>query len=111
MTLKDKLSTIKGKYHKCMTENVMIVLTGLLSSKTTNLYKMKDQMAHITNKKGLKSGSYYQRLIRFFERYSSTRLFMDLLLWVLSACIKEVNNFFWMVQNGRLVRLNYMCWS
>lgn len=72
----------------------MIVLTGLLSVKTTNLYKMKDQMAHIINKKGLKSGSYYQRLIRFSDRYSTTRLFMDLLLWVLNACIKEVDIFF-----------------
>lgn len=86
----------------------MIVLTGLMSVKTTNLYKMKDRMAHITTKKGLKSGSYYQRLVRFFDRYSTTRLFMDLLLWVLSACIKEVDNFFWTAQNGRLVRLKYM---
>jgi hypothetical protein len=78
MTLTDKLSTIKGKYHKCMIENVTMLLTGLLTSKTTNLYKMKDDMARIMDIKDLKSGSYYQRLIRFFDRYSSTRLFIDL---------------------------------
>jgi hypothetical protein len=107
MTLTDKLNSIKGKYHKCMVENVTMLLTGLLTSKTTNLYKMKDDMARITGVKGLKSGSYYQRLIRFFERYSTTRLFLDLLLWALTTVIKEVDNFFWMAQNGRLVVLNY----
>lgn len=106
MTLTDKLSSIKGKYHKCMTENVTMLLTGLLTSKTTNLYKMKDDMARISEKKGLKSGSYYQRLIRFFERYSTTRLFIDLLLWALKTLIKEVDNFFWMAQNGKLAPLN-----
>ncbi len=107
MTLTDKLNSIKGKYHKCMVENVTMLLTGLLTSKTTNLYKMKDDMARITGVKGLKSGSYYQRLIRFFERYSTTRLFLDLLLWALTTVIKEVDNFFWMARNGRLVVLNY----
>lgn len=90
-----------------MIENVTMLLTGLLTSKTTNLYKMKDSMSHIMDIKGLKSGSYYQRLIRFFDRYSSTRLFIDLLMWVISTLIKEVDNFFWMGQNGKLVRLNY----
>lgn len=108
MSLIDKLSTIKGKYHKCMIENVTMLLTGLLTSKTTNLYKMKDDMARIMGVKGLKSGSYYQRLIRFFDRYSSTRLFIDLLLWGITIIIKRVDNFFWTVQNGKLVRLNCM---
>jgi hypothetical protein len=106
MTLTDKLSTIKGKYHKCMIENVTMPITGLLTSKTTNLYKMKDDMARITGVKGLKPGSYYQRLIRFFDKYSSTRLFMDLLLWVISTLIEEVDNFFWTGRNGKLGRLN-----
>ena len=90
-----------------MVENVTMLLTGILTSKTTNLYKMKDDMSRISGTKGLKSGSYYQRLIRFFERYSTTRLFLDLLLWALTTVIKEVDNFFWTVQNGRLVLLNY----
>lgn len=90
-----------------MVENVTMLLTGLLTSKTTNLYKMKDDMARITGIKGLKSGSYYQRLIRFFERHSTTRLFLDLLLWALTTVIKEVDNFFWTAPNGRLVVLNY----
>jgi hypothetical protein len=107
MTLTDKLNSIKGKYHKCMVENVTMLLSGLLTSKTTNLYKMKDDMSRITGIQGLKSGSYYQRLIRFFERYSTTRLFLDLLLWALTTVIKDVDNFFWTVQNGKLVLLNY----
>lgn len=102
MTLYDKLGIIKGKYHKSMVENVTMLLTGLLKSKTTNLYKMKDNMAQASNLKGLKSGSYYQRLIRFFDRYNATRLFIDLLLWVLQTLIKEVDNFFWTAQNGKL---------
>ena len=106
MTLTDKLNSIKGKYHKCMVENVTMLLTGLLTSKTTNLYKMKDDTSRITGIKGLKSGSYYQRLIRFFENYSTTWLFLDLLLWALTTVIKEVDNFFWTVQNGKLVLLN-----
>lgn len=110
MTLTDKLSTIKGKYHKCMIENVNMILTGLLRSKTTNLYKIKDDMAHVMDIKGLKSGSYYQRLIRFFDRYSSTRLFIDLLLWVISTLIKEVDNFFWTAQNGKLGHSSYTFW-
>jgi hypothetical protein len=107
MNLRDKLTTIKGKHHKCMVENVMMLLTGLLTSKTTNLNKMKDSMAHVMEIKGLKSGSYYQRLIRFFDRYSSTRLFIDLLLWVISTLIEEVDNFFWTEQNGKSAHLNY----
>jgi hypothetical protein len=107
MTLTDKLNSIQGKYHKCLIENVTMLLTGLLTSKTTNLYKMKDDMGRITGIKGLKSGSYYQRLIRFFERYSTTGLFLDLLLWALTTVIKEADNFFWMPQNGKLVLLDY----
>lgn len=107
MTLTDKLNSIKGKYHKCMIENVTMLLTGLLTSKTTNLYKMKDDMGRITGVKGLKPSSYYQRLIRFFERYSTTRLFVDLLIWALTTVIEKVDNFFWTVQNGKLARLNY----
>jgi hypothetical protein len=55
---------------------------------------MKDDMSRITGIKGLKSGSHYQRLIRFFEGYSATGLFLDLLLWALTTVIKEVDNFF-----------------
>ncbi len=55
MTLIDEFTTIKGKYHKCMIENVTMLLTGLLTSKTTDLYKTKDDMARITGEKGLKS--------------------------------------------------------
>ena len=101
MTLTDKLSSIQGKYNKCMVENVTMLLSGLLTSKTTNLYKMKDDMSRITGIKGLKSGSYYQRLIRFFERYSTTRLFLDLLLWALTTVIKEVDIFFGRYRRGR----------
>lgn len=50
MTLFDKLTKIKGKYHKSMVENVTMVLTGFLTSKTTNLNKMKDDMARIVLK-------------------------------------------------------------
>ena len=90
-----------------MIENVTMLLTGLLTSKTTNLYKMKDDMGRITGVKGLKPSSYYQRLIRFFERYSTTRLFVDLLIWALTTVIEKVDIFFWTVQNGKLARLNY----
>lgn len=108
MTLYNKLTSIKGKYHKCMVENVTMLLTGLLTSKTTNLNKMKDDMARVSTVKNLKSGSYYQRLLRFFDRYSATRLFLDLLMWVLQTLISEVDNFFWTGQNGKLAVSNCM---
>ena len=76
-----------------MVENVTMLLSGILTNKTTNLYKIKNDMSRITGIKGLKSVSYYQRLIRFFERYSTTRLFLDLLLWALTTVIKEVDIF------------------
>lgn len=108
MTLYNKLTSIKGKYHKCMVENVTMLLTGLLTSKTTNLNRMKDDMARINTVKTLKSISYYQRLIRFFDRYSATRLFLDLLLWVLQTLISEVDDFFGTGQNGKLAASNCM---
>ena len=108
MTLYNKLTSIKGKYHKCMVENVTMLLTGLLTSKTTNLNRMKDDMARISTVKNLKSSSYYQRLIRFFDRYSATRLFLDLLLWVLQTLISEVDDFFGTGQNGKLAVSNCM---
>ena len=108
MTLYNKLTSIKGKYHKCMVENVTMLLTGLLTSKTTNLNRMKDDMARISTVKNLKSISYYQRLIRFFDRYSATRLFLDLLLWVLQTLISEVDDFFGTGQNGKLAASNCM---
>jgi hypothetical protein len=43
----------KGKYHKCMVENVTMLLTCLLTSKTTNLNRMKDDMARISTVKNL----------------------------------------------------------
>ncbi|HEV7350298.1 hypothetical protein [Telluribacter sp.] len=92
MTLFDKLSKIPGKYHKRTVENVTVVLACLLTSRTTNLNRMKDEMARIAGGKPLRPGSYYRRLTRFFDCYAPTRLFIDLLLWVLQTlpgCIDD----------------------
>jgi hypothetical protein len=71
---------------------------------------MKDDMARISTVKNLKSGSYCQRLVRFFDRYSATRLFLDLLLWVLQPLISEVDNFFGRDRMGNW-QLQIACFS
>lgn len=92
MTLYDKLSKIKGKYHKRTVENVTVVLSCLLASKTTNLNRMKDDMPRVLGARGLRSGSCYKRLTRFFDRYGPSRLFIDLLLWALQTLSGQVDD-------------------
>ncbi|WP_373515957.1 transposase [Persicitalea sp.] len=93
MTLFDKLSKIPGKYHKRTVENVTVVLACILTSRTTNLNRMKDDMARVMGGKRLRAGSYYRRLTRFFERYGPTRLFIDVLLWVLQTLPGRIDDF------------------
>ena len=92
MTLYDKLSKIPGKYHKRTVENVTVVLACLLASKTTNLNRMKDDMPRVAGQARLQPGSCYRRLTRFFDRYGPSRLFIDLLLWVLQTLSGQVDD-------------------
>ncbi|MDJ1486451.1 hypothetical protein QNI16_38615 [Cytophagaceae bacterium YF14B1] len=110
MTLLSKLSRLPGKYHKSTLKNVELLLAGLLSARSVSLYKIKDELSGLTGKSDTSRHTHYKRLLRIFDRYRSTRLFIDLLLWATSLVIGKVEHFFWTQPNGRLVSIHYMCW-
>ena len=111
MTLLAKLSRLKGKYHKSTLKNVELLLAGLLSARSVSLYKIKDELSTLTGKTDASRHTHYKRVLRIFERYGSTRLFIDLLLWATGLVIDKVEHFFWILLNGRLVSIRCMCWS
>ncbi|MDJ1472352.1 hypothetical protein QNI19_08905 [Cytophagaceae bacterium DM2B3-1] len=111
MTLLSKLSRLKGKYPKSTLKNVELLLSGILSARSVSLYKIKDELSLLTAKTDVSRHTHYKRLLRIFERYGSTRLFIDLLVWALSLVKGKVEHFFWILLNGRLVNIPYMCWS
>ncbi len=69
-----------------------VVLSCLLASKTTNLNRMKDDMPRVLGAGSLRADSCYKRLTRFFDRYGPSRLFIDLLLWVLQTVSGQVDD-------------------
>lgn len=110
MTLLHKITRLPGKYHKSTLKNVELLLAGLLSARSVSLYKIKDELSGLTGKADAFRHTHYKRLLRIFERYGSTRLFIDLLLWAVSLVMGKVELFFWTLQSGRLVSTRCMCW-
>jgi hypothetical protein len=110
MTLFDKLTRLEGKYHKSTLKNVELLLAGLLSARSVSLYKIKDELSALTGKTDASRHTHYKRLLRIFERYGSTRLFIDLLLWATGLVMGKVEHFFWILRNGRLVSIHCMYW-
>jgi hypothetical protein len=101
MTLLSKLSRLPGKYHKSTLKNVEMLLAGLLSARSVSLYKIKDDLSVLTGKIGASRHTHYKRLLRIFERYGSSRLFIDLLLWASGLVMGKVDHFFWTQLNGK----------
>ena len=55
---------------------------------------MQDHLARFTGNSARELGSDYQRLIRFFRCYSSTDLFLELLMGVISTLSADNRNLF-----------------
>ena len=101
MTLLDKITRLPGKYHQSTLKNVELLLAGLLSARSVSLYKIKDEFSALTGKTDASRHTHYKRMLRIFERYGSTRLFIDLLLWATGLVIGKVEYFFWTRPNGK----------
>lgn len=82
--LYDKVTKLKGKYHSSTVRNVALVLSAILQTRSVNLNKLKDELGNLLAKPHLQADSHYKRLVRFFESYAPSRLFLDLLHWALS---------------------------
>ena len=79
ISLLDKLSQLRGKYHKSTIKNVAFLLSILLQSRTVNLNHLKDDAVGCVESSHTQPQSHEKRLTRFFARYSRSRLFIDLL--------------------------------
>jgi hypothetical protein len=82
--LRDKLSTIKGRYQVCVLKNIELLMSAILVSRTVNLNKLKDDLPSVLENSKLKAESCYKKLVRCIDTCSKSRLWIDLLGWGLS---------------------------
>ncbi len=82
--LSHKLSVLDGRYQKCVLQNIEMLLSCILVSRTVNLNKLKDDLPNVLKVKNLKPLSCYKKLLRCVEMCSPSRLWLDLLIWGLS---------------------------
>ena len=84
LSFSDKITPIFGKYQKCVLENLHLMISSLLTSKTVNLYKQKDHLQSLLGSQETQVMSHYQRLLRFMRAHRYTNIWLDCLQGALS---------------------------
>ena len=84
MTLRlllDKLTPnlLPGNHPATCLKNTLVLTLALLRRQTVCLNKLKAAVGPITGKLDTKANSHYKRLIRFFDDYAGTSLWIDLI--------------------------------
>jgi len=80
------LSEIKSElpnYRQSCVKNVLILALCLLRKETVCLNRLKSEVGLITGKSGTQPDSHYKRLIRIFDCYAFSSLWLDLLKYVM----------------------------
>ena len=82
--LTDKITKLPGHYQKSVLKGIDTLLSGVLVSRTVNLNKIKDDLPNVLKDNDLKPESYYKKLLRCVETCAPSRIWIDLLCWVVS---------------------------
>jgi hypothetical protein len=79
-TLSDKITDYFPNYRRSGIKNLFLLVLCLLDGGTVNLYKLRGRVGKHTPKP-ISAGSGYKRLVRLFDSYAHSRLWLDLLLF------------------------------
>ena len=77
-----KINEYLPNHSKSCVKNVLILSLCLLIKETVNLNKLKGTAGAVLGQSKTKPNSNYKRLIRIFDQYSDSTLWMDLLVFV-----------------------------
>ena len=82
--LLDKLTpNFTGDHDATCLKNTLILTLALLRRQTVCLNKLKRVVGSITGRPDTAAGSHYKRLIRYFDRYADSSLWLDLIRYAL----------------------------
>lgn len=77
-----KISEYLPNHGKSCVKNVLILTLCLLIKETVNLNKLKGTVGAVLDRSSTQASSNYKRLIRIFDQYSDSSLWLDLLVFV-----------------------------
>jgi hypothetical protein len=81
-SLLDKVTKELPKRNKTCVKNILILVQGILLKETVCLNKIKGVVGSITGKTSTQPDSHYKRLIRIFDDFSYSNLWLELLQFV-----------------------------
>ena len=91
-SLPDQITKYFPNHPAHIVKNLLITVEGIFSAKSTNFYKVKDELGVImSNQQTTKPESNYKRLIRFFQLQSSEQESIIKSLLCVSFCILGTN--------------------
>lgn len=80
--LLDKLTpNFQGDHDATCLKNTLILVLALLHRQTVCLNKLKGRVGMITGRNETRADSHYKRLIRFFNNYAGSKLWIDLICY------------------------------
>ncbi len=86
LTDRNKIKMFFPKYSKATVKTFTEIVTAVIQVRSTSLYKCKDKMKKISQKKKTQAGSHYKKLLRFFA-LSGMEKFCDCLFMFLFTLI------------------------
>lgn len=72
-----------SNYRRSCLKNVLILALALLRKETVCLHRLKSEVGCITDSRSTQPDSHYKRLIRIFDFYAFSSLWLDLLKYVM----------------------------
>lgn len=84
LSLCSKFSDYFPNYSKSCVKNLLVLCNCILLKETLNLHKLKGAVGTVLDKKDTNSNSHYKRLLRIFELYSFSNLWLLILCFVFS---------------------------
>lgn len=82
-SLLDELTADFSNYRRSCLKNVLILALALLRKETVCLHRLKSEVGLITGRTDTQPDSHYKQLIRVFDCYAFSSLWLDLLKYVM----------------------------
>lgn len=84
-SLLDKFSNNFPNWRKSCLKNLLVLCLGILDNETVCLYKIKGKVGGYLGNHNTQPTAHYKRLIRIFQDFAFSRLWLDLLLFVFKS--------------------------
>lgn len=90
-SLLPKLTDYFADYRKSCIKNILILVLCILVKETLNLNRLKGAVSSVLDENKTQPNSHYKRLIRIFDFYSFTCLWLDLMSFAFQLLHRKVN--------------------